>query len=118
MDKVFEISLLLDFYGQLLTDRQFEILDLHYNNDFTLTEIAEQLSISRQGVFDNEKRGRALLNEYENKLGLLSKFSQQKQKAEQVQKHLENLKIEELSQHNKNILEHVVREINELANSI
>ncbi len=118
MDKVFEISLLLDFYGQLLTDRQFEILDLHYNNDFTLTEIAEQLSISRQGVFDNEKRGRALLNEYENKLGLLRKFSQQKQKAEQVQKHLEKLKIEELSQHNRNILEHVVREIDELANSI
>jgi len=118
MDKVYETSLLLDFYGQLLTDRQFEILDLHYNNDFTLTEIAEQLSISRQGVFDNEKRGSALLNEYENKLGLLSKFSEQKQKAEQVQKYLEKLEIAELSQNNKTIIKQVVQEIGELANSI
>jgi len=118
MDKVYETSLLLDFYGQLLTDRQFEILDLHYNNDFTLTEIGEQLSISRQGVFDNEKRGRALLNEYENKLGLLSKFSQQKQKAEQVQKYLEKLEIAELNQHNKTVIEQVVQEISELANII
>lgn len=118
LDKVFETSLLLDFYGQLLTARQFEILDLHYNNDYTLTEIAEQLNISRQGVFDNEKRGRALLNEYENKLGLLSKFSQQKQKAEQMQEYLIKIDMAELSQHNKTIVEHVVREIGELAKSI
>jgi predicted DNA-binding protein YlxM (UPF0122 family) len=118
MDKVFETSLLLDFYGQLLTDRQYEILDLHYNNDFTLTEIAEQLKISRQGVFDNEKRGRALLNEYENKLGLLSKFSQQKQKAELMQEHLNKLEITELSQHNRAIIEKVVLEVGELVNSI
>ena len=118
LDKVFETSLLLDFYGQLLTSRQFEILDLHYNNDFTLTEIAEQLNISRQGVFDNEKRGRALLNEYENKLGLLSKFSLQKQKAEQMQEYLIKIEMAELGQHNKTIIEHVVREIGELAKSI
>lgn len=118
MEKVYEISLLLDFYGQLLTDRQYEIMDLHYNNDYTLTEIAEQLSISRQGVFDNEKRGRAILNEYENKLGLICKFSQQKKKAEQVQLFLAKLEVAELSHHNKSVIEHVKREIGELANSI
>lgn len=118
MDKVYETSLLLDFYGQLLTDRQYEILDLHYNNDYTLTEIAEQLNISRQGVYDNEKRGRAILNEYENKLGLLNKFSMQKQKAEQVLNMLDRLKFEELSQNNKSIIEYVIKEIGELVNSI
>ena len=118
MDKVFEISLLLDFYGQLLTDRQYEIMDLHYNNDFTLTEIAEQLGISRQGVYDNEKRGRALLNEYESKLGLLSKFCHQKEKAEIVQKYLKNINSAELSKHNKAIIEQVMQEISELANNI
>lgn len=118
MDKVYETSLLLDFYGQLLTDRQYEIMDLHYNNDYTLSEIAEQLSISRQGVYDNEKRGRAILNEYENKLGLLSKFSQQKQKAEQVQKLLEKLELEQLSQHNRAVIDKISGEITELVNSI
>lgn len=118
MDKVYETSLLLDFYGQLLTDRQYEILDLHYNNDYTLSEIAEQFNISRQGVYDNEKRGRALLNEYENKLGLLSKFSQQKQKAEQVRKLLENIDTSGLSKHNAEIVEHIKSELAELVNSI
>lgn len=118
MNKVYETSLLLDFYGQLLTDRQYEILDLHYNNDLTLTEIAEQLNISRQGVFDNEKRGRAILNEYENKLGLLNKFSLQRQKAEQVLKTLEKIKVEELSENNKSIIDDVVKEIDELINNI
>ncbi len=118
MDKVYETSLLLDFYGQLLTDRQYEIMDLHYNNDYTLSEIAEQLNISRQGVYDNEKRGRALLNEYENKLGLLSKFSQQKQKAEQVRKLFENFETNGLSRHNVEVVEHVKRELAELVNSI
>jgi len=118
MDKVYETSLLLDFYGLLLTQRQYEILDLHYNNDFTLSEIAEQLNISRQGVYDNEKRGRALLNEYEEKLGLLSKFSQQRKKAEQVWHLVENIGTSGLDQHNREIVEQVKRELAELVNSI
>lgn len=118
MDKVYETSLLLDFYGHLLTDRQYEILDLHYNNDYTLSEIAEQLNISRQGVYDNEKRSRALLNEYENKLGLLSKFSQQKQKAHQIKALFENIDLTELGMKNKNIVEKVRAELEEFVNSI
>lgn len=118
MNKIYETSLLLDFYGQLLTDRQYEILDLHYNNDFTLTEIAEQLNISRQGVYDNEKRGRAQLIEYENKLGLLGKFSQQKQKAQKVLEMMEKLKPEELGRRNADIIKNVITEIEDLANNI
>lgn len=118
MDKIYETSLLLDFYGQLLTDRQYEILDLHYNNDFTLTEIAQQLNISRQGVFDNEKRGRAQLIEYENKLGLIDKFSKQKQKAQNVLEGLRKLKFDEIGGENRNIIDNVVKEIDELVNNI
>lgn len=118
MDRVYETSLLLDFYGQLLTDRQYEILDLHFNNDYTLSEIAEQLNISRQAVYDNEKRGSAILNEYECKLGLLSKFLQQKQKAGQVRILLEKMETDGLNRHNKEIVDSVMHAVDELANSI
>ena len=84
MDKVYEDTLLLDFYGQLLTERQYEIMDLHFNNDYSLGEIAEQLNISRQGVYDSIKRGRVVLNRMEEKLGLVEKFVNQKSKAQKI----------------------------------
>ncbi|HPD00509.1 MAG TPA: YlxM family DNA-binding protein [Acetivibrio sp.] len=84
MDKLYEDTLLLDFYGQLLTERQFEIMDMHFNNDYSLGEIAEQLNISRQGVYDNIKRGKALLKRMEEKLGLVEKFVKQKNKAQEI----------------------------------
>lgn len=84
MEDLFEVSLLLDFYGQLITKRQFEILDLHYNGDYSLGEIAQYLNISRQGVYDNIKRGKAALVDLEQKLKLVSRFSEQKNKAKQI----------------------------------
>lgn len=68
------VTMLMDFYGQLLTDKQLAALDMYYNEDLSLSEIAEEAGISRQGVRDNIKRGERLLNEYENKLGLARRF--------------------------------------------
>lgn len=78
MDQVYETLMLLDFYGQLLTERQFEIMDLHYNHDYSLAEISEQLEISRQGVHDGVRKGKALLIKYEQKLGIVERFRSQK----------------------------------------
>jgi uncharacterized protein len=114
MDKVYEISLLLDFYGQLLTEKQFEILDMHYNNDFSLGEIAEQLNISRQGVFDNEKRGKAALHEYESKLGLVEKFSEQKCKAQGILEYIKNFDVREVSTENVEIIKKIENDIKEI----
>jgi len=94
MNNVFEIGLLLDFYGQLLTQKQMEILDLHYNNDYSLGEIAEELGVSRQAVHDNIKRGKAILYEFEQKLGLLEKFTEQKRKAVEVLELLKGINID------------------------
>jgi len=85
MKGLFEISLLLDFYGQLLTRRQYEVLDMHYNNDYSLGEIGEILDISRQAVYDNIKRGKKTLYEIESKLGLVARFKKQKEKARLIQ---------------------------------
>ena len=58
-------SMLLDFYGELLTERQRECYDLHYNDDLSLAEIAEQSGVSRQCVWDNIRRAEASLQEIE-----------------------------------------------------
>lgn len=117
MDNVFEIGLLLDFYGQLLTQRQQEILDLHYNNDFSLGEIAQQLEITRQGVFDNIKRGKASLNNLEKKLGLVEKFSEQREKAQKVLKYITEINVSELTQSDIDYLKKIEDGVKEIINS-
>jgi predicted DNA-binding protein YlxM (UPF0122 family) len=97
MDELYMISLMLDYYGQMVTKRQYEILDLHYNSDYSFGEIAEELNISRQGVYDNIKRGKAVLFELEQKLGLISRFNKQKEKASEILKTLEEIDITSLS---------------------
>ncbi len=67
-------SMLLDFYGELLTEKQRQCYDLHFNEDLSLAEIAEQCGVSRQGVWDNIRRAEAALAEYEEKTGLVRRF--------------------------------------------
>ncbi len=73
-DKMIEISMLYDFYGQLLTAKQRELLKLYHEDNYSLSEIAEEYGISRQGVHDAVKKAEKSLHEYESKLGLISKF--------------------------------------------
>ena len=66
--KNLNIAVLFDFYGEMLTEKQKDVIDLYYNEDLSLAEIAEHEGISRQGVRDNIKRGEAYLLELEEKL--------------------------------------------------
>lgn len=77
MDKNTNYILLFDCYQALLTDKQREMMDLYYNQDFTLVEIAEEMNISRQGVYDHLKRTAHLLQQYEEKMSLLKTFQRQ-----------------------------------------
>ncbi len=70
------ISALLDDYGILLGEKQRELLELYYNEDFSLSEIAELKSMSRQGVSDSIRRARGELEGFEKKLGLSAKRRQ------------------------------------------
>lgn len=72
--KNLNMGYLLDFYGELLPDRKRSVMDMYYNEDFSLSEIAEQLGISRQGVRDIIKKCEDELTFYEEKLGLASKL--------------------------------------------
>lgn len=76
MTKNLEVSVLLDFYGTMLTDKQRDVVELYYNEDLSLAEIAAHSGITRQGVRDSIKRAEAQLIEYESRLGLASRFRQ------------------------------------------
>ena len=72
-------SMLLDFYGELLTERQRSCYELHVNEDLSLSEIAEQSGISRQGVWDIIRRAEESLRRFEEKTGLVARFSAQRE---------------------------------------
>ena len=74
MAKNLDISVLLDFYGDMLTEKQRDVAEFYYNEDLSLAEIAEHSGITRQGVRDSIKRAEFQLLEYEEKLGLYAKF--------------------------------------------
>ena len=86
--------MLLDFYGELLTDKQRECFDLHYNEDLSLSEIAEQLGISRQGVWDNIRRAESAMRDLERKTGLLRRIEANRRSLEGLRGGLERLASE------------------------
>ncbi len=88
IDKLSEIALLLDFYGNLLTDKQRMVMSYYYDEDMSLGEISEELEISRQAVYDLIKRSEKMLREYEAKLGLVKRFLEQKEKLLLIKQHL------------------------------
>lgn len=74
MAKNLEISFLLDFYGDMLTEKQRDVVELYYNEDLSLAEIAGHSGITRQGVRDSIKRAESQLLEYEERLHLAARF--------------------------------------------
>jgi len=74
VEKNLKIALLFDFYGDILTEKQANAIDLYYNEDLSLAEISKHLQITRQGVLDNIKRGESALLNMETKLKLVEKF--------------------------------------------
>ncbi|MGN1126237.1 MAG: YlxM family DNA-binding protein [Ruminococcus sp.] len=74
MEKNMELSLLLDFYGELLSEKVRRASELYYNDDLSLSEVAEDMGITRQGVRDLIKRAEGNLYGYEEKLGLYKRF--------------------------------------------
>lgn len=75
LDKVLKIASLIDFYGALLTEKQRRCLELHYLEDWSLAEIAEEFEVSRQAVHDILRRSEQMLVSYEERLGLIERYA-------------------------------------------
>jgi len=85
MDKLYEQTMLFDFYGELLTEHQRRVYEDAVYNDLSLSEIAEEQGISRQGVHDLIKRCDRILQEYESKLHLVERFAKAKETVKEIQ---------------------------------
>jgi predicted DNA-binding protein YlxM (UPF0122 family) len=93
MEKRYETSLLFDFYGELLTEKQRDIMDLYFNNDLSLSEIAEINNTSRQATHDTIKTCEKALLVYEEKLKLSGKEHKLKETLKNIISELDNLQI-------------------------
>lgn len=94
LEKISHMIMLKDFYGPLLTPKQQDIMNLYYENDLSLTEIADIRNVTRQAVYDIIKRAEKTLEEYEQRLGLVEKFMTARQDLNEVYILLDNKKPE------------------------
>ena len=84
IDEITQASLLYDFYGQLLSKRQKEVMELYHEENLSLSEIAAEFDISRQGVHDALKNSEKSLRGYEEKLGLVAKFQKSSEAIKEI----------------------------------
>ena len=111
IEKKVEISLLMNHYGPLLTPHQQKVITLSNEEDFSLSEIAEQLNITRQGVHDTLSRGIKQLYHFENKLGL---YHRSLKIEEHVQKALVNIKQVEANKANEKHLKNTITQLEQV----
>jgi predicted DNA-binding protein YlxM (UPF0122 family) len=114
-EKNLNISLLLDFYGDILSERQNDMLDMYYNEDFSLAEIAEKFEISRQGVRSVLKKGETILIDMEEKLHLASRFSKMLEKSAEIATELENINQNINNNDISSRIHSLIKEIKEMA---
>ena len=115
MDKHIEISILWQIYGKLLTEKQYKVLNDYYNEDLSLSEIAEINNISRQGVRDIIKKGEAKLFEYEEKLEIMKKTQENEKTLQLIFSQLSKLSEISSDKKAKKILDEVQKELSYIA---
>lgn len=92
MEKIVEIAVLFDYYGKLLSDKQYNVVDQYCNEDLSLREIAELNGISKQGISDILSRAEKKLKFYEYELKLISKFEKINSNLREINKLIEDSK--------------------------
>ncbi|MDF2874406.1 MAG: hypothetical protein K0R22_1089 [Sporomusa sp.] len=93
LNKVLRVGQLYDFYNALLTDKQRDCLNMHYLQDLSLAEIADEFGVSRQAVHDILRRAEQTLEEYEEKLGLAARYSDERKLIAEVVSSLGHLPL-------------------------
>lgn len=111
MDKKIEISMLCQIYGKLLTEKQFDYINDYYNNDLSLSEIAENYDITRQAARDNIKKGENKLFEYEEKLQIMKTTLRNEKKIEDILEQITKIQTNYSDKQIAKILENVKKQL-------
>ena len=111
MEEKVKISMLCEFYGALLTNKQYEFINDYYNNDLSLSEIAENNEITRQAVRDIIKKGEKKLFEYEEKLNFMKRTLNQEKKIEKALSELTKIQKDYSDKQIANVLESIKKEL-------
>lgn len=111
MEKNVKISMLLNIYGKLLTEKQYESLDNYYNSDLSLSEIAENMNITRQAVRDNIKKGENKLFEFEEKLEIMKRAVETDKKISSILSELTKLETNSSDKQVQRVINHIMQEL-------
>ena len=114
----YRMTMLFDFYGEVLTPRQKEFFDLYYNEDLSLAEIAENYGISRQGVRDVIVRAEAIMTDLEDKTGLMKRFMLMQQQVQAILDAAEKIQTVNYRQYDNPELARLANEITRSAQAL
>lgn len=115
MEKNVKVSILCQIYGKLLTEKQYEVLNDYYNNDLSLSEIAENNNITRQAVRDVIKKGEIKLFEYEEKLAIMEKTLKTEKQIQNILSELSEIETNYTNEQISKILENIRKELKVIA---
>lgn len=117
-NQTYRMTMLFDFYGEVLTPRQKEFFDLYYNEDLSLAEIAENYGISRQGVRDVIVRAEAIMTDLEDKTGLMKRFMLMRQQVQAILDAAEKIQTVNYRQYDNPELARLANEITRSAQAL
>ena len=112
MEEKVKISMLLEIYGKLLTEKQSQMLEDYYNHDLSLSEIAENQDITRQAVRDNIKKGENKRFELEEKLSIMKRTLEQEKQIQEILTELSKITDYSSDKKIEKVLNHVRKELN------
>lgn len=114
--KNLEISFLLDFYGDVLTERQREVMEQYYNDDLSLAEIADNFGITRQGVRDSIKRGEGIILDLEQKVGFAARYRAVQQGVAQLESLARSIRFANSNSYSPNV--EIERDVDQMLEEI
>lgn len=117
LDTIAQASLLYDFYGALLTDKQREVMELYHEENYSIVEIADELGVTKQAIHENLRKSEKILRSYEEKLGLMKSLLETRELIEAIDKKIDVL-IRKAQESGRDEAEEGLKEIRDMISNL